>query len=294
MKKLTIDGADYMYKELPLMKNDSNDGITNRYTLYHPLWMNLVTMVLIKYVDGSFELIEGTGGTIKTSLEASKVCFASHSKGKWEIQENEILGEKAILVRDVWNESKGIFKHKVVCTFPDVRGDAFTRLDSLEAETNMELIKEAGKVSNETGLTPRELLSLKNDLVDKYKESCDMFASIAEEVMRLETEKILLVSALKVASLHVSSISNKEEWSVINQAIQLAEYNPQPINEGDKQSTREKALLWFANYVHHGFTYLAHSNIVHYELLKVADIEKLYLKFGRDVNTHKQESTQTN
>lgn len=45
------------------------------------------------------------------------------------------------------------------------------------------------------------------------------------------------------------------------------------------RETTEKALLWLANYVHHGFTYLLHKKIFYYEKLTIEQVVELYLHY---------------
>ena len=63
-------------------------------------------------------------------------------------------------------------------------------------EEHAKLIAEAGNVANETGLTPRQLLDFKNQLIDAHKESCNQFIVMAEEILRLRMQRDELISEI--------------------------------------------------------------------------------------------------
>lgn len=63
-------------------------------------------------------------------------------------------------------------------------------------EEHAKLIAEAGNVANETGLTPRQLLDFKNQLIDAHKESCNQFIVMAEEIVKLREQREELLSNL--------------------------------------------------------------------------------------------------
>lgn len=63
-------------------------------------------------------------------------------------------------------------------------------------EEHAKLIAEAGNVANETGLTPRQLLDFKNQLIDAHKESCNQFIVMTEEILRLRMQRDELISEI--------------------------------------------------------------------------------------------------
>lgn len=51
------------------------------------------------------------------------------------------------------------------------------------------------------------------------------------------------------------------------------------VGQTANKETTEKALLWLANYIHHGFTYLIHRDIFYLENLTVKRVVELYLHY---------------
>lgn len=78
------------------------------------------------------------------------------TKGVWKLETNRIINHLAILVDDEFNHSKNILKQKVICDFPDYRGDAFTGLEETEAQDNMKLIALAGNLSQKFNISAIE------------------------------------------------------------------------------------------------------------------------------------------
>ena len=73
----------------------------------------------------------------------NKMENLKHTKGEWIFEYNKILNNKAILVKDLFNENKGNLKYKVICELSDIRGDSFTRLQEEEENSNAKLIAAA-------------------------------------------------------------------------------------------------------------------------------------------------------
>ena len=82
-----------------------------------------------------------------------------HTKGKWKLIGNKVVKED--------NNYNGIALVLVQKNYKDI---TFEPIPDVEAEANAQIIVEAGNVMNETGLTPRQLLEERNEMLDFINE----------------------------------------------------------------------------------------------------------------------------
>ncbi len=91
------------------------------------------------------------------------------TKGTWEIGHSDGGGDKIVMVRhEKLGETTYIAKVRWGCSCCEDLSDL-----TEQEKANLTLIAEAGTVHNETGLSPRELLEQKTDLLNLLKDILD-------------------------------------------------------------------------------------------------------------------------
>lgn len=136
---------------------------------------------------------------------------SNHTKGKVYIDHDDVIHSECLLAIGIEVGYSGKSKNKVICEFPDWRGDSYERIDPKERNGNKALILNSFKTTNKCKLLPSELLAQRNELLAALKSVSNTIGVLGHR------DSIVGAEVLKIVSKAIKSCSITETNNTANE-----------------------------------------------------------------------------